>query len=659
MSQDKIEILQQELAREKAARILAEKTLESKTTELLQANKKLEQSYLALEADLNKADSQLQGVFENIVDAYVIMDLMGYILKMNDAAVKLLGFDNSKEDFNLLEMVKPSEALRVAESFQKLLKNGSLTDFNVTVITKKKEEKIVHINASVIYDKGSPVAAQGIVRDITKEKEIETNLIQSEKRLVDLLKNLDSGVLVEDENRKTVLINDAFVDFFLKTGKPLMQKGEDCSLAAERNKSLFKNPERFVKSVEQAVKNRKLIKDQEFQTVDGKIFERDFVPIFNTDNEYKGHMWNYRDVTIQRNFNRSLEFQKQKYQNIIANMNLGMVEVGIDDRILMVNQSFAKMTGYTEKELIGVKGKDFLPAKEDKDLVKEKVKARKKGRTDLYEVRIRNKAGDIRYWLVSGAPNYNVKGELVGSIGINFDITDFKNLQLQKEELLKKVEKSNNELQEYAHIVSHDLKSPLRSINALVSWLKEDNKGKLDDISMQNLALIDTTLEKMDQLISDVLSYSSIGADENEKVDVNLNEVITSLIKIMYKPDHISIDILNKLPIVKGDKTKLQQVFQNLISNAIKFIDKEKGFVKINVEDAQTHYKFSIEDNGMGIEKKFHDKIFKIFQALNKREDSTGIGLSIVKKIIDLHEGQIWLDSEPTKGTTFFFTLKK
>ncbi|MFV9551244.1 PAS domain-containing sensor histidine kinase [Algibacter sp. PT7-4] len=659
MSQDKIEILQQELAREKAARILAEKTLESKTTELLQANKKLEQSYLALEADLNKADSQLQGVFENIVDAYVIMDLMGYILKMNDAAVKLLGFDNSKEDFNLLEMVKPSEALRVAESFQKLLKNGSLTDFNVTVITKKKEEKIVHINASVIYDKGSPVAAQGIVRDITKEKEIETNLIQSEKRLVDLLKNLDSGVLVEDENRKMVLINDAFVGFFLKTGKPLMQKGDDCSLAAERNKSLFKNPEHFVKSVEQAVKNRKLIKDEEFQTVDGKIFERDFVPIFNTDNEYKGHMWNYRDVTIQRNFNRSLEFQKQKYQNIIANMNLGMVEVGIDDRILMVNQSFAKMTGYTEKELIGVKGKDFLPAKEDKDLVKEKVKARKKGRTDLYEVRIRNKAGDIRYWLVSGAPNYNVKGELVGSIGINFDITDFKNLQLQKEELLKKVEKSNNELQEYAHIVSHDLKSPLRSINALVSWLKEDNKGKLDDISMQNLALIDTTLEKMDQLISDVLSYSSIGADENEKVDVNLNEVITSLIKIMYKPDHISIDILNKLPIVKGDKTKLQQVFQNLISNAIKFIDKEKGFVKINVEDAQTHYKFSIEDNGMGIEKKFHDKIFKIFQALNKREDSTGIGLSIVKKIIDLHEGQIWLDSEPTKGTTFFFTLKK
>jgi signal transduction histidine kinase len=131
------------------------------------------------------------------------------------------------------------------------------------------------------------------------------------------------------------------------------------------------------------------------------------------------------------------------------------------------------------------------------------------------------------------------------------------------------------------------------------------------------------------------------------------------LIAMLYVPKHIKIKSLKQLPTLKGDKTKLQQLFQNLISNAIKFIDKDKGEIIIDVEDLKSHYKFSIKDNGIGIEKKFHDKIFKIFHALNKSKDSTGIGLSIVKKIVDLHEGEIWLDSEPNVGTTFYFTLKK
>ena len=163
----------------------------------------------------------------------------------------------------------------------------------------------------------------------------------------------------------------------------------------------------------------------------------------------------------------------------------------------------------------------------------------------------------------------------------------------------------------------------------------------------------------MEQLITDVLNYSSVGADTSEKLDVDLNNMINELIPILYIPNHIEIKSLNILPVLKGDKTKLQQLFQNLISNAVKFIDKEKGSIIINVEELKTHYKFSIQDNGIGIDKKFHDKIFKIFHSLNKSKDSTGIGLSIVKKIVDLHGGEIWLDSEPHVGTTFYFTLKK
>ena len=167
------------------------------------------------------------------------------------------------------------------------------------------------------------------------------------------------------------------------------------------------------------------------------------------------------------------------------------------------------------------------------------------------------------------------------------------------------------------------------------------------------------TLEKMEQLISDVLEYSSVGSDDSEKRDVDTDILIKELVRMLYIPEHITVKVENKLPILKGDKTKLQQLFQNLISNAVKFIDKPEGTIKIGVKLTGDYYQFSIADNGMGIEKKFHDKIFKIFHSLNKSKESTGIGLSIVKKIVDLHEGQIWLESEVNKGTTFYFTIKK
>ncbi|TWO32707.1 PAS domain S-box protein [Seonamhaeicola sediminis] len=658
MSQDKIDMLQRALAREKAARKQAEKILENKAAELYEAKQKLEKSYTELEALLNRKDSELQGVFENIVDAYVIMDLWGKILKMNDAAVSLLGFQDSKVDFNLLEMVHPDEMERVAESFQSLMKNGTITDFHLNIISQDKAQKLVHINASVIYDNGQPVAAQGIVRDITEVKAAEEKLIESENRLATLILNLDSGVLLEDENRKIVLTNNKFCELFQVPVSPEQLKGADCSTAAEQNKILFKEPQFFVDRINTILKEKKQVVGDELEMSNGKILLRDYIPIYENDN-YKGHLWAYKDVTLRRKYRKSLEAQKQKYSSIIANMNLGLMEVDNDDRILMVNQSFLDITGYKEDELVGKIARNVFLDRDNSEILSKENFKRKKGLSNSYEVKGYTKTGEERYWLISGAPNYNLNGEVTGSIGIHLDITDLKSLQAQKERLLEKLEKSNNELQEYAHIVSHDLKSPLRSIDALVNWIKDDNKDRLDEVSLQNFNLIETTLEKMEQLISDVLMYSSVGAETLERETVDLDVLISDLKTILFVPDHVSISVLNPLPKVKGEKVKLQQLFQNLISNAIKFIDKDVGLVEIDVKDKVTDYEFSIKDNGIGIEEKFHEKIFKIFHALNKSKDSTGIGLSIVKKIVDLHEGQIWLESKPNEGTTFFFTLKK
>jgi PAS domain S-box-containing protein len=282
-----------------------------------------------------------------------------------------------------------------------------------------------------------------------------------------------------------------------------------------------------------------------------------------------------------------------------------------------------------------------------------------KGFFKNYETRVLNKSKDVKWVHINGSIVYNKNKEAIAAQGIVRDITELKVLEIQKENLLLEVEKSNIELQEYAHIVSHDLKSPLRSIDALVNWIKDDNKHHFNTTSLEYFSLIDTTLEKMEILISDVLNYSSVGSDNSENTNVDLSQLIIEIKHLLFIPNHITVVVNNTLPMFYGDQTKLQQLFQNLISNAIKFIDKEKGLIEINCEEQKNGYLFSIKDNGIGIEEKFHNKIFKIFHVLNKSKTSTGIGLSIVKKIVELYNGSIWLESTPGIGTIFYFTLKK
>jgi len=228
----------------------------------------------------------------------------------------------------------------------------------------------------------------------------------------------------------------------------------------------------------------------------------------------------------------------------------------------------------------------------------------------------------------------------------------------QKESLLKELAHQNQELSDYAHMVSHDLKSPLRSIDTLTAWLKEDYKDAFDANGEKTLDLIRTNVEKMDTLINGILEYSTIGKNQIEVYDVDLNNLIDNVLTIIEVPKHIKIT-KNHLPVIQGDKYRLQQLFQNLIGNAIAYNDKEKGTIEVGAVDKGDFWEFYIKDNGKGIEEVYFEKIFKTFEKLENNVESTGIGLSIVKKIVDLYGGKIWLTSKLNEGTTFYFTLKK
>ena len=173
------------------------------------------------------------------------------------------------------------------------------------------------------------------------------------------------------------------------------------------------------------------------------------------------------------------------------------------------------------------------------------------------------------------------------------------------------------------------------------------------------IELIRGNVEKMDVLIDGILEYSTIGKTEIEAYYVDIEVLLKEVVKIIYVPDSITININAYFPIVKGDKYRLQQLFQNLISNAVKYCDKAEGLVEVGFENKNDYWKFFVKDNGIGIEEKYFEKIFKTFGKLESNVNSSGIGLSIVKKIVNLYNGEIWVESEVGVGSTFYFTLKK
>ncbi|WP_299779719.1 ATP-binding protein [uncultured Formosa sp.] len=231
--------------------------------------------------------------------------------------------------------------------------------------------------------------------------------------------------------------------------------------------------------------------------------------------------------------------------------------------------------------------------------------------------------------------------------------------EAKKEELLKNLSLQNEELNEYAHVVSHDLKAPLINIHTLVGWFMDDHKDVLDEAALSSLKHVLFNVEKMDFLIKGILDYSTIDKLKSEHSLIDLNTITTEVLQTLFVPKHITITIQEELPSVYGNGWRYKQVFQNLIQNAIKYCDKAEGTIDVGFTEKADCYEFFVTDNGMGIHPNYFEKVFKVFTKLESTGSSSGVGLSIVKKIITNYKGRIWLDSKEGTGTTFYFTLLK
>jgi light-regulated signal transduction histidine kinase (bacteriophytochrome) len=272
-----------------------------------------------------------------------------------------------------------------------------------------------------------------------------------------------------------------------------------------------------------------------------------------------------------------------------------------------------------------------------------------------------NKDGRMFWGQLSVTPILNADGSTKEYIVLQDDITQRKHAEQKIRNYLRELEITNRELDKFAYVVSHDLKAPLHAISNLTGWIEEDMSGKFSEETCSNFNIIKNRVARMEDLINGLLEFARANHQKGVRTSVDLNQFINEVIEFCSIPENCSIAMPGPLPVLFGDKIKFQQIFANLIVNAIKYNDKPEINIVISAEEREHEWMISVKDNGPGIDARFHEKIFVIFQTLNPRDtvESTGVGLAIVKKIIEEEGGSIWVESVTGMGADFRFTWPK
>jgi PAS domain S-box-containing protein len=339
-----------------------------------------------------------------------------------------------------------------------------------------------------------------------------------------------------------------------------------------------------------------------------------------------------------------------------------------------MNQRWYDYTGTSAEENIGEGWTEILHPDDQERVGITWAQSVRTGQPYDCEYRMRRGIdGSYRWHIARGIPLRNHEGEITKWFGSNTDIDDQKStekvLQERSQELLDltqrlqfataNLEKRNQELDQFTYIVSHDLKAPLRAVSNLSQWIEEDLNGQLSEEISQQMQLLRSRVHRMNDLINGLLQYSRIGRTEHSYASIDVGSLLSDVSDSIDPPVGFEIEIASEMPVIKkGETVLLRQVFANLISNAINHHHRSKGKITIKAVPKGDFYEFAVQDDGPGIAAAFHDKIFVIFQTLQSRDvfESTGIGLSIVKKIVESQGGTIWVESRVGAGATFRFT---
>jgi|GEM_PF-1651895 len=600
-------------------------------------------------------------IFENIPNPIILFKKNNKsfsIINYNKAALKL--FKNKKikinHDINNL-FYNPDIINNIFKAYNKK------TEFTLETEFLKNKKNNISLLLSIKYIPNDMILLE--YRDITNDKIYEKIIKQNENLL---------NAIIDNVQALLILINKkGIINFF--QGKILEKFGVKSS--DMQGKSIYDYKNNYpgtIKLINETLKGKTI---QDIIKLNDNHLRIQFTPFYNQKKIITGAVGIVTDITEQINLQNNLLESEATLKSILGAIPTGIGMV-IDRNIIWINDKLCEMLGYSCNELEGKNAIVLYPSKKEYEFVgREKYDQIKKYGTGSVETKFKHKKGKILDVILSSTP-LDINDLSKGVIFTVIDITERKDNEIYRDKLLKTLALKNEELENILSIASHDLRSPLvniqgftKELNYILDDLKnnliKNNKTKKIETIFDNdineaLKYINNGITKIDQTINGLLKLSRLGKESLKIIKINPEKIIKNIISSMqFQINEKKIKFnLEKLPNCYADELQLNQIFTNLIDNAIKYSKEgQKCYIKISGNTNNQYSIYCIEDNGIGIPKNYHTKIFEVFQRLNpySKESGEGLGLALVKKIIHRLNGKIWVESEPNAGSKFYIAI--
>jgi len=652
-----------ERKRSEAALLKAKDDLEIKvverTAELSLANTQLQLELAErkqAEEKLRAGEERLNGIITSAMDAIISVDSEQSVVFFNAAAEKMFGCSAFEAVGGPLERFIPERFRNVHRTH--------ISNFGKTGVTNRAmnalgvilgrraggEEFPIEASISQIEIDGKKLYTV-ILRDITERKQAEEALRERENKLSAIFNLLPVGISILDEDQKLVYVNQALGDILGMT-KEGMLRGDYHRRKYLRTDGSLKPAEELAST--QAFKEQKAV----YNFVTGVEKENGNI-IWTNVSAVPVDFPDWKVVTVTSDITerkQAEESLRQSQENFAKAFNSNPAAIAItrlvDGKFISLNSAYTRIMEYEPHEILEHTAAEmniYVHAEERDQIIRQ---LREQGAVRNYELLVRTKSGETRSIVVSMEPIlYNAEACI---LSVFIDISERKKMELE-------LQRSNAELEQFAYVASHDLQEPLRAVAGMVQLLQQRYKSKLDGRADEYIGHAVDASTRMQNLINDLLEFSRVERFGKPPAETDLESCLKSALANL----QVSIQESNAqitrapLPVVRVDAAQLTQVLQNLIGNAIKFRGERPLHILIGVKKIEHNWQFEVSDNGIGIEPQYFERIFQVFQRLHTRREypGTGIGLSLCKKIIERHGGQIWLESQPGAGSTFYFTL--
>jgi PAS domain S-box-containing protein len=563
----------------------------------------------------------------------------------------------------LLSLVHPNDRMVVKERIQNAIEGRKPYDLEYCIVRQDGSKRIIYSRARVSRSEdGRPLQMVGIAQDITEQRRVEAELkeaydiINKSPAVVFLWKNQE-GWPVELVTDNVEVLFDYTAEEFISGMVPYSETvhpddldrvaGEVASYSAEKGRERFSH-----------IPYRIVCKDGEVKWVDDRTYIR---------RDEHGNITHYQgivlDVTASKEAEKALKESEEKFRNL-AERSPNMIFINKKGKVVYANRRCEDIMGYTRDQLYSPDFDFFtLIAPESKDNVRKNYERHLAGEEiEPYEYTLINKAGK-RIDAIISTKLIDYGGD-TALLGIVTDITERKQMEQEREGFIAELEAKNAELERFTYTVSHDLKSPLITIKGFIGLLESDlAKGDTEKLKT-DLERISNATDQMKTLMDELLELSRIGRLVNPPESIALQQLVRETLESLagiINDKEVTVDIPADLPVISGDRMRLLEVYQNVIENAVKFMgDQPKPSIEIGARQDNGETVLYIKDNGIGIDPRYQDKIFSLFEKLDTKMEGTGVGLALAQRIIELHGGRIWVESEGLgKGSTFCFTLPR